>query len=331
MRGPGDRVPGRHPDAAAARAGTAGGDPVRAAGAWLGAAVQPGPGRAARRVPRRGGGQLLSARHRGLPVGPARFGHPGGGAAGSGRRRAAAGDPAAALPVRAAARAGRLPRLPARRLEGGADGGPARPARRPAELRRPPRRARAQERAGRIPGPGPRGGGRARAGRDLLRGVPGADRAVARAAPARRPPRRGRGSWLALAAVHGRARGARGGAGPGGPGRHGGLRARRGRGRRRGDDARAPLPHRGRHDGGTARRADRLGPRAGRADRRGRLRRRVPLRPGSAGLPAGDGAGPGGFRRHDQQDAGPGAAAGLAGSALMADRRRGERAAVSPA
>ena len=44
---------------------------------------------------------------------------------------------------------------------------------------------------------------------------------------------------------------------------------------------RPSLPDRGGHDGRTSRRADRLGTRPRRADRRGRLRRGIPVRPGS--------------------------------------------------
>ena len=48
---------------------------------------------------------------------------------------------------------------------------------------------------------------------------------------------------------------------------------------------------------------------------RGRLRRRVPLRPGTRRGPPGSGPGPGGLHRHDEQVPGARAAAGLAGAA----------------
>ena len=117
-----------------------------AAATGIGAAPEPGSGRAAERVPRGGGGQLRSADHRGLPVGPARLRHPRRRDRGvrppAGRRRPGA----ECLPLRATARPGRLPRLPARRVEGGSAACPARAAGQPADLRRPPRCSRAQER-----------------------------------------------------------------------------------------------------------------------------------------------------------------------------------------
>ncbi len=163
----------------------------------------------------------------------------------------------------------------------------ARPA---AELREPLRCRRTQERCRRIPGPRARGRGGARSRRRLLRGIPRAGPALAGATQTGRPSRRDRGPRLALAAVHGRTR--RAGAGPraGGCRRHG---HRRSRGRRRrcgGDDAGAPVSDRSRHDRGAPCRPNHLGARAPRADRRGRLRRRVPFRPGAGGFPSGAGA-----------------------------------------
>ena len=80
----------------------------------------------------------------------------------------------------------------------------------------------------------------------------------------------------------------------------------------------------GRRDGrGAAPRAARVGARGREADRGGRLRRRVPLRPAAArGAP---GARPGARRlpRHGVQDARAGAAAGLGARAARARRRAG--------
>ena len=64
------------------------------------------------------------------------------------------------------------------------------------------------------------------------------------------------------------------------------------------------------------------GPPSARAGRRGRLRRRVPLRPPAAGGAAGPGPRPRGVHGHGQQDARAGAAPRLAGAARAAGRRR---------
>src|ERR1700727_2839671 len=103
--GPGCRVPDRGSAAPSAGGLTAGRDPVRPPGAGIVAAAQPGPGPAARRVPRSRGGQLRAAGGRGIPGRPARVGHPGGPAARDRQPAAAHTAPGRpAVPLRPAAR-----------------------------------------------------------------------------------------------------------------------------------------------------------------------------------------------------------------------------------
>ncbi len=124
--------------------------------------------------------------------------------------------------------------------------------------------------------------------------------------PARRRPRADRDP-----ARRGRAPG-RPPRGDGRPGRH-----RHGR---------APVPDRGRPAARPARRARRLGPAPRRLDHRGRLRRRVPLRPRADRRDPGAGRRPRRLRGFGQQGPGAGPSARLAARAAGADRRarRGE-------
>ena len=89
----------------------------------------------------------------------------------------------------------------------------------------------------------------------------------------------------------------------------------------RADDAGASVPDGRRALAGAPRRAGRLGASRGAGDR-GRLRRRVPLRPRAARRAAGPGARPRHLPRHHLEDARAGAAARLAGVARVAVRRR---------
>ncbi len=106
-----------------------------------------------------------------------------------------------------------------------------------------------------------------------------------------------------------------------GPGRRGGPAGRPAGGERRdrGDrHPRAPVPDRVRDEQRAAGGADRVGRDRRRPDRRGRLRRRVPLRPRRPRRPSGPGAGAGGPDRVGEQAAGAGDAARLDAVAVLA-------------
>ncbi len=148
-----------------------------------------------------------------------------------------------------------------------------------------------------------------------------------RIARARGPAHRRRGPRLAVPGRERALRGTRPGADPGGRARPGRVGARRRRGRRRGRDAEPPLSDRCGHGARAPLRARSVGAPPGRADRRGRLRRRVPLRPRSGRRPAGPRSGSRGLRGHRQQDARSRPAPGVARHALLAGRRRDRPAA----
>ena len=93
-------------------------------------------------------------------------------------------------------------------------------------------------------------------------------------------------------------------------------------------DAVAPVADRFGAVRGAAGRGAALGRRERRGHHRGRLRRRVPLRPDTGRCPAGHGPGPGGLRRVGEQDPGAGAAARVvrhAGAPGRADGRGQDR------
>ena len=161
---------------------------------------------------------------------------------------------------------------------------------------RRPRRHHRRHRGG--PGPGPAGPGAAGCGRD-----------------------RGRRPGLARGPRRAGLLGPAPGAGPGGRARAAGRRPRRAAGGTA--HARAPVPHRGRAGPAPTPRPAGLGRQDQCADRRGRLRRRVPLRPGAGAGATGLGARAGRLRGQHVQDAGPRHAPRLADPAQPTARRPG--------
>ena len=282
-----------------AGAGAPRGDPIGPAGDGRAAALLAGVGRRARRLPRAGAGLLRPAAGRGLPDHPHRLGDPGGGrrlpAAGpAGRRRRAAAAAGGRLPARRA-RPGRFPRA---RLAVGAARGRPRGARRTARLRRPARQRGAARGARRptcagsaAPSPTPSGWWSAA-------GSPRGSNLVLRAlARRRRAAGRGRGPRATATSAAVAARAGLAGRAPSASTRTAWTSARSAAsGRPRGGrHAGPPVPHRrgaGRRSGG--RRWSRWASDARRYDHRGRLRRRVPLRPGTGRGAAGPGPRPGG-------------------------------------
>ena len=266
---------------------------------------------------------LRPARGRGVPHDPSGIRHPGCARhrrprPGRGRRRSVAGEDRDRLRVRRP-RSGLVPDA---RLAVGAGRSRATVADPGAERRDGrwcgPARGRRRVRA-----PGPRRRRRRRADRDLRRLPPGPQRRPRRARRRRRPHRRPRGPRPGAARRDRTARRPRAGAGTGRRRRCG--RRRRGRvgGPGRRADAGPPVPDRCRARAGAAPAAGGVGRVDGRRAGRGRLRRRVPLRPPAGRVPPGLGAGASRVDGIGEQDAGAGSPPGLDRDATAAARRRG--------
>lgn len=298
------------------RAGAAGVDPGRAArpgGAAASLSVARGRPQAR---PEHGRRHVRRTGRRGLADRPAGLGN-------AGRRTRDSGEDGAG----AEAAAGRVPRSGAQ-----SDAGPAGcvvvPPERLVRLDPPRSRGRAERRvraggsagadrvahrARRLSGPGPRGTGRPGTHRDLRR-------LLRRATPAVR--------WR-RAARHAGRRGIRAGVPPFPASRRrgpdGAARLRRVRHQNRGSGRaagrplgaahpRPSVPHRWPADPGAPQRRHRLGPRARRRRDRGRLRRRVPLRPGAGGRSSGARSRARALCRLDEQEHLPRPSAGLDGA-----------------
>lgn len=266
-----------------------------------------GPQHGCRRLRRTGG--------RGLADRPAGVGDPRGPAdrtargAEAGRCPAAAAERAHVQPPAGSAR----PRVvPAHGVAQGVAEGADRRAPRSVRLRRPARRLRAADRAGRLSGagarcprrPGPHRGLRRVRPRDDADGEgaageagTGRGRRVVRARPALEPARRRRSAHEGPAAGRVRLTHVRAGAG--------------GRGA---DDTGAPVPDGRPAPPGPAHGCRRLGQNHGRGDSGGRLRRGVPLRPATRRGAAGTGSRAGRLLRNGQQVHRSRAAARLAGA-----------------
>ena len=198
--------------------------------------------------------------------------------------------------------------------------------RRGVRLRERPRRAGAARGARGVPQPRARHVGQARPHRDLQRLRPGHRAAHPGARDVRREAARARGPVGGRRRAPARARGRPGGRrGAGRRGRRPRRRARPHRRRRPGPHAVAPVADRRGALGRAPRRRAALGARAASARHRGRLRRRVPLRPGPDRRHAGSRARPRRLRRDREQDARARTAAGLARRARPPRRRHRRR------
>ncbi len=165
--------------------------------------------------------------------------------------------------------------------------------------------------------------GRAGGAAHLLGLRPGPRPGLPGASPARRQPVRHGGSFPPGPTGDRGPHGAAADAGPGGRARAqggpvGGVPGGRGAG-----DPGPPVPHRGGPGPRAAGRPGRVGRAAQRRRRGGRLRRGVPLRPGTGRGRPGPGARARDLRRLGEQDPGPGPSARLAGPPRWAHRRRG--------